>query len=617
MQEQHAKPEDILNRVFGYKNFRSDQKEIIDHALAGKSCLVLMPTGGGKSLCYQIPAIYQPGTGVVISPLIALMEDQVSALKECGVRAEYINSTLSLRETRKIEERLVNGDIDLLYLAPERLVNEATLALLDRIHINLFAIDEAHCVSQWGHDFRKEYMNLSVLKQRYPEVPRMALTATADVRTRDEILAQLQIDGRTFVGDFDRPNIKYLISAKDKPKQQLLDFLEAEHKGDCGIVYCMSRKKTEDTASFLRGHGYKALAYHAGMTPSERSETQGRFSRESGIVIVATIAFGMGIDKPDVRFVAHLDLSKNIEAYYQETGRAGRDGEPSNAWMVYGYQDIVLLRRMQAESDGSAAHKRVEQHKLDTFLGLCEATRCRRQILLKYFGQTHEGDCGNCDLCLNPVKTFNGTEPARKVLSAVMRTGQRFGATYIIDVLLGIRNERNGSLGHCDIPTFGVGKEFHETQWRSVIRQLVALNYLTVDAQGYGSLIMTPAATPLLKGEIELFLRHDILLQTHKVSKAAKAKKKKSRAGATTYTRSSSVGSGETGLYQKLVALRQSLAKKAGIPAYIIFHDRTLKEMAADRPVKDADFRALTGVGESKLARYGATFMEVIRNEVG
>ena len=626
MQKQQPSPKEILYRVFGYKEFRSDQQEIIDHALAGKSCLVLMPTGGGKSICYQIPALYLSGTCVVVSPLIALMQDQVSALQECGVRAEYINSTLSPRAASKIEERLLRGDIDLLYVAPERLVTEGMLALLDRIEVNLFAIDEAHCVSQWGHDFRKEYMHLGLLAKRYPNVPRMALTATADVRTREEILAQLSIEGTTFVGNFDRPNIQYRIAAKDKPKEQLLSFLEAEHKGDCGIVYCMSRKKTEETAEFLRTRGFNALPYHAGMTPESRADTQNQFTRESGIVIVATIAFGMGIDKPDVRFVAHLDLSKNIEAYYQETGRAGRDGEPSTAWMVYGFQDVVLLRKMLAESDSDAKHKRVEQSKLDAFLGLCEATQCRRQIILKYFGQSHSGNCGNCDLCLTPVKTFDGTEAARKALSAVFRTGQKFGANYIIDILLGVRSDRNSGLGHCELPTFGVGKEFSEIQWRSIIRQLVALNYLSVDALGYGSLVLTPEATPVLRGELKLLLRHDILLQTQKTARKSKRDSKSSRYSKSSERSSYAVGSKYAGsegtsggakgseLYKKLNALRHSLAKKAGIPAYIIFHDRTLIEMASEKPTKEAQFRALSGVGDHKLARYGDLFMDVIRN---
>lgn len=598
----NSSPKDILNKVFGFNEFRGDQEDIIDQTIRGRSSLVLMPTGGGKSLCYQIPALVCEGTAVVISPLIALMENQVSALKEYGIKAEFLNSSLTASASHSIQSRLLKNDIDLIYIAPERLMTDDMLSLLDRFRISLFAIDEAHCVSQWGHDFRKEYLRLSVLAERFPNIPRMALTATADLRTRKEIVKNLHIDGPIFVENFDRPNIQYRIAPKEKPRQQLLEFLKNEHKDDSGIVYCMTRKKTEETAAFLREKGFDAWAYHAGMSTGDRTDTQNRFLSHPGVVIVATIAFGMGIDKPDVRFVAHLDLSKNIEAYYQETGRAGRDGEPATAWMVYGYQDVVLLRRMLADSDADSLHKRVEQHKLNAFLGLCEGTSCRRQMLLQYFGQEETERCGNCDLCLTPVKTFNGTEPTRKVLSAVFRTGQRYGANYLIDILLGKRNERNEKFGHCELPTFGVGTDFNEVQWRSIIRQLVALNYLTVDPEGYGSLRLATSATPLLRGEAELFLRHDILAQKQK---GGKRKKRKSA--------DIELNANESGLFKKLAEVRRAIAKKANKPAYMIFHDKTLKEMAKSNPRTKIQMAEISGVGEHKLATYGTDFLDVLR----
>ncbi|MDA9951185.1 DNA helicase RecQ [Oligoflexaceae bacterium] len=590
----------ILNRVFGYPSFRGEQESIIDHVVGGGSALVLMPTGGGKSLCYQIPALVRPGTAVVISPLIALMQNQVSALKEYGVRAEFLNSSLNADEQRRVEGQFLAGELDLLYLAPERLMSDYMLETLEKSDVSLFAIDEAHCVSQWGHDFRKEYLQLSILAERFPGVPRLALTATADERTRSEIVSKLSLNGPVYISDFDRPNIQYRIAAKDTPKNQLLHFLKTEHDGDSGIVYCMTRKKTEDFAKFLNKNNINAYAYHAGMSHEHRTSVQDKFLGESSIVIVATIAFGMGIDKPDVRFVAHVDLSKNIEAYYQETGRAGRDGEPATAWMVYGFQDVVLLRQMLERSDSDEIHKRVEQAKLNSFLGLCEGTGCRRQLLLQYFGQVHDGSCGNCDLCINPVKTFDGTVAAQKVLSAVYRTGQRFGANYLIDLLIGKENERMVKFGHQNLPTFGVGGEFNDVQWKSIIRQLIAFNFIAVDEERFGGLRLSPLAGGVLKGETTVSLHEDILHQ--------KASKKKRAKASLSYEFDSS----ENPVFQKLRELRKTLAKKAGIPSYMIFHDAALKEMAQVKPKSLDEFSEISGVGEKKLAKYGAAFLEVV-----
>jgi ATP-dependent DNA helicase RecQ len=596
---------EILKATFGYSSFRGDQEKIISHVVNGGSGLVLMPTGGGKSLCYQVPALVLPGTTIVVSPLIALMENQVTALQEHGVQAAYLNSSLNVAEQHQVQAQLLDGDLKLLYVAPERLVTDEFMSLLERSQINLFAIDEAHCVSQWGHDFRKEYLQLSILDKRFPQIPRLALTATADVRTRDEIVTKLNLDGPVYVADFDRPNIQYRIATKNNPKKQLLDFLQSEHSDDSGIVYCMTRKKTEDVAKMLAQNGFNAFAYHAGMSNDKRSATQERFLTETPVIIVATIAFGMGIDKPDVRFVAHYDLSKNIEAYYQETGRAGRDGESATAWMIYGFQDVMMLRQMLEKSDADDLHKRVEQGKLDAFLGLCEATGCRRQLLLQYFGQEHHGQCGNCDLCLHPVKTFDGTIVSQKALSACFRTGQRFGANYLIDLLLGKSNERLLKFGHDSLPTYGVGHEFNAVQWKSVIRQLVALNYLSVDQEGYGGLKLAVGAMAVLKGQTKVLLHEDILHQQE-----SKQRKKKAPA------QQLELSDGQGELFSKLRELRQRLAKKAKVPPYMVFHDKTLKEIAQQRPDCLEDFSDISGVGEQKLKKYGLDFINVVRKHV-
>ena len=501
----------VLHRVFGYADFLGQQEAVIEHTVAGGDSLVLMPTGGGKSLCYQIPAIVREGVGVVVSPLIALMRDQVEGLRQTGVRAAYLNSTLSYREVLEVEAAMENGQLDLLYIAPERLFGARTLALLGRIRLALFAIDEAHCVSQWGHDFRPEYLQLSALREHFPDVPRIALTATADEPTRREIVHRLGL-GRApqFVSGFDRPNIRYAVVPKNRARQQLLRFLEERHRGNAGIVYCLSRRRVDDTAEWLRGAGVDALPYHAGLGADVRQRNQDRFQREDGIVIVATIAFGMGIDKPDVRFVAHLDLPKSIEAYYQETGRAGRDGEPADAWMVYGLQEVVTLRQMVEGSSAGERRKRLEVRKLEAMLGYCELTTCRRQTLLAYFGESLSEQCGNCDNCLTPVASWDATEACQKALSCVYRTGQRFGAGYLIDVLRGLGNKRIQSFGHDRIPTHGVGADIDPYRWRSVFRQLVARGLLSVDMEGYGSLRLTEASWPVLRGEEKVLMRQDL-----------------------------------------------------------------------------------------------------------
>ena len=504
----HRTPREVLDRVFGYGAFRGEQEAIIEHVAGGGDCLVVMPTGGGKSLCYQIPALLRAGVAVVVSPLIALMQDQVDALRQTGVRAGYLNSTLTFGEVRAIEDGARAGRLDLLYVAPERLMGERTLALLDGLRIALFAIDEAHCVSQWGHDFRPEYLQLSVLHERYPGVPRIALTATADEPTRREIAERLGLGGaRVFVSGFDRPNIRYAIVPKRNAREQLLRFLDAEHRGHAGIVYCLSRRKVEETAQWLRGRGYDALPYHAGMGAEERKRHQDAFVREDGVIIVATIAFGMGIDKPDVRFVAHLDLPKSIESYYQETGRAGRDGLPADAWMAYGLADVITLRQMVEGSEAGEQRKRLEVRKLDAMLGLCELTTCRRRTLLAYFGETRAEPCGNCDNCIAPPEAWDATEAARKALSCVYRTGQRFGAGYVIDVLLGKDNERIRGFGHHRLSTFGIGADLDVSTWRSVFRQLVARGLMRVDVEGFGSLKLTGESRAVLRGACEVRLR--------------------------------------------------------------------------------------------------------------
>ena len=597
----HTAPHEVLERVFGYDAFRGEQESIIDHVAGGGDALVVMPTGGGKSLCYQVPALLRDGVAVVVSPLIALMQDQVDALLQAGVRAAYLNSTLTFAEVRTIETDARAGSLDLLYVAPERLVGERTLALLDTIRIALFAIDEAHCVSQWGHDFRPEYLQLSVLHERHPDVPRIALTATADAPTRREIAERLGLgDARVFVSGFDRPNIRYAIVPKRNARDQLLRFLEAGHRGHAGIVYCLSRRKVEETARWLRERGYDALPYHAGMSADERKLHQDAFVREDAVVIVATIAFGMGIDKPDVRFVAHLDLPKSIESYYQETGRAGRDGAPADAWMAYGLSDVVALRQMVEGSGAEEQRKRIEVRKLDALLGLCELTTCRRLALLAYFGEERDDPCGNCDNCIAPPETWDATEAARKALSCVYRTGQRFGAGYVIDVLRGSDSERIRSFGHRRLSTFGIGEDIDATTWRSVFRQLVARGLMRVDIEGFGALKLTEASRSVLRGACEVRLRRD-----------APTPRKRRRESPAQAARTA-LGPEHQALFDALRARRRDLAREQGVPPYVIFHDVTLEAMAERQPRTLEAFAALPGVGEKKLERYAATFMEVI-----
>mgnify|MGYP001826709992 FL=1 len=591
----------ILQHTFGYDSFRPPQDEIIDTVVNGGDALVLMPTGGGKSLCYQIPALARPGCGVVVSPLIALMQDQVSALRQLGVSAAFLNSTLDSGQARQVEEDLVNGNLDLLYIAPERLTQARTSELLKRSPIALFAIDEAHCVSQWGHDFRADYLQLGLLHEQFPGIPRIALTATADERTRAEIIERLDLgEARRFIAGFDRPNIRYRIGLKQNAKQQLLRFLKDEHPDHAGIVYCLSRKKTEDVAFWLQEQGFNALPYHAGLSPQIRADYQSRFLREESVIMVATVAFGMGIDKPDVRFVAHLDMPKTVEAYYQETGRAGRDGSPSDAWMIYGLQDVIKLRQMLAGSEGSEEHKRAEQHRLNAMLGLCEITSCRRQSLLKYFGEHLQEPCGNCDSCLEPVATWDGSEAARKALSVVYRTGQRFGVNHLVDVLRGSEAERIYQFDHHLLPTYGVGKDLDANQWRSVFRQLVARGYLRVDMDRFGALCLEEQCRGLLRGEESIQLRRD----------AAKSKGKKQ-------TRTTLPEDIDVTLWEALRDRRRELAEEQGVPPYVIFHDRTLQEMCGALPRSLAQFGRLTGVGERKLDKYGDAFIQVVERHLG
>ena len=589
-------PLEILQSVFGYAVFREPQQKIIETVVEGGDALVLMPTGGGKSLCYQIPAIARTGCGIVISPLIALMLDQVNALRQVGIKASYLNSTLDSDSAAEVEQSLISNDLDLLYIAPERLCQERTLSLLERSNIALFAIDEAHCVSQWGHDFRADYLQLSILHQRFPKIPRIALTATADARTRKEIIERLDLGhAKQFIAGFDRPNIRYRITLKINAKQQLLRFLKDEHPSDAGIIYCLSRKKTEEIAFWLQQQGYKALAYHAGLNSEIRADHQSRFLREDSIIIVATIAFGMGIDKPDVRFVAHLDMPKTVESYYQETGRAGRDGEPSDAWMVYGLQDIIKLRQMMASSNGSEQHKRAEQHRLNAMLGLCEITSCRRQTLLNYFGETLEQPCGNCDTCLEPVNTWDGTKAARMALSAAYRTGQRFGVSHLIDLLRGTETEKIRQFQHNQLPTYGVGSELEINQWRSVFRQLVARGYFSVDLEGFGALRLEEKCRPLLRGETEVKLRQD--------NPRGKAKQQ---------TKTALPAEIDIALWEALRDCRRVLAEEQKVPPYVIFHDRTLQEMCLILPENLAEFGSINGVGERKLEKYGPVFLQAI-----
>lgn len=591
--------EKVLKTVFGYDSFRGQQREIIEQLILGRDALVLMPTGGGKSLCYQIPSIVRSGVGIVISPLIALMQDQVTALHQLGVKAAFLNSTLSMEEARLVEQQLRQGELDLLYIAPERLTSSWTQSLFQRINIALFAIDEAHCVSQWGHDFRVDYLQLSLLHENFPSIPRIALTATADEKTREEIVKRLDLgQAQAFISGFDRPNIRYRIVQKQNAKQQLLNFIRAEHSGDAGIVYCLSRKKVESTAEWLAEKGIKALPYHARLPNHVKQQNQHRFLMEDGIVIVATIAFGMGIDKPNVRFVGHLDLPKSIEGYYQETGRAGRDGEPANAWMAYGLQDVITLRQMLASSNADEVHKRVEFHKLDSMLALCELVSCRRQALLAYFGDELENDCGNCDTCLEPVETWDGTIAAQQALSCIYRTEQRFGVTYLLDVLLGKNNDRIKSFGHDKQSTFGIGKDLDEKQWRSVFRQLVAKAYVEVDFEGYGAFKLTEKCRPILRSEQTLMLRKDLAPEKVKRSKAEK--------------RSTAKGK-DTVLWDALRAKRRELADAQDVPPFVIFHDATLMAMIEEKPADLKQMSYISGVGEKKLELYGDQFLEVLQ----
>jgi len=591
---------DVLHRVFGFSGFIGQQEAVIEHTVAGGDSLVLMPTGGGKSLCYQIPAIVRDGVGVVVSPLIALMRDQVEGLRQTGVRAACLNSTLTYREVRETEAAVEAGQLDLLYVAPERLLGERTLELLSRTRLALFAIDEAHCVSQWGHDFRPGYLQLSALPELFPDVPRIALTATADEPTRREIVARLSLrDAPLFVSGFDRPNIRYQVVPKNNARAQLRRFLDGHH-GHAGIVYCLSRRKVDDTAEWLSGIGVNALPYHAGLDGATRERHQDRFNREDGVVIVATIAFGMGIDKPDVRFVAHLDLPKSVEAYYQETGRAGRDGEPAHAWMVYGLQEVVTMRSMVENSEAGEARKRLEVRKLDAMLGYCELATCRRRTLLAYFGETLAEDCGNCDNCLTPVAVWDATEASQKAMSCVYRTGQRFGAAYLTDVLRGRDTERVRRFGHDRLPTFGVGANLDAYQWRSVFRQLVARGLLSVEIEKYGSIRLTDASWPVLRGEAEVHMRMD-------VRPAAAKRKRKAQAPPP-----ADPATWDEALWEAVRTRRTELARAQSVPPYVIFHDATLREMVARRPCTREDFAELTGVGETKLDRYGDDFLAVI-----
>jgi ATP-dependent DNA helicase RecQ len=599
-----------LRDVFGYDAFRGAQQAIVKHVTDGGDALVLMPTGGGKSLCYQIPSLLRPGVGIVVSPLIALMHDQVDALKQLGVQAAFLNSSLDAEAAREVWRQALRGELKLLYVAPERLMTEGFLNLLERLQqdggIALFAIDEAHCVSQWGHDFRPEYRALTILHERFPDVPRIALTATADAPTRHEIVERLSLEqAQQFVSSFDRPNIRYRVALKNNARQQLLSFLETEHPNDAGIVYCLSRKKVEETALWLKDQGRDALPYHAGLDAAARSANQRRFLREEGVIMTATVAFGMGIDKPNVRFVAHLDLPKSMEGYYQETGRAGRDGLPANAWMAYGLGDVVSMRQMLMSGDAPEERKRVELQKLDALLGFCESTACRHQTLLRYFGEEHPGDCGQCDNCLEPVDTWDATQAAQMALSCVYRTGQRFGVVHLIDVLLGKETAKIEQFRHQQLSTFGIGKELAQAQWSSVYRQLVAAGLLNVDMEGYGGLRLAEAARPVLRGEQEVWLRRD----------AAPVKRKPDKAGRDSHLREAAAGANEDPLWQALKAKRLELAREQGVPPYVIFHDSTLLEILNRKPQALDEMGRITGVGQAKLAKYGDIFLRVVSDK--
>jgi len=603
----------VLNSVFGLPGFRGAQEEIVKHVIDGGNCLVLMPTGGGKSLCYQLPSLLREGCGIVVSPLIALMRDQVAGLLEAGVKAAVLNSTLTFDEASAVEQRLLAGDLDLLYIAPERLLTPRCLAMLGRAQIALFAIDEAHCVSQWGHDFRPEYIGLSVIAERFPDVPRIALTATADDLTRREIIDRLGLNNApTFVASFDRPNIRYEIVDKQNAHTQLKAFITERHAGDAGIVYCLSRAKVEDTAAALTKVGIEALPYHAGMDANLRARHQDRFINEDGVVIVATVAFGMGIDKSDVRFVAHLDLPKSVEAYYQETGRAGRDGKPSSAWMTYGLSDIVQQRRMIDESSGAEAFKRVSIGKLDALVSLAETTDCRRTRLLGYFGETlSAAKCGNCDNCLSPRIVRDGKVVAQKLLSCAYRTGQRFGAMHLIDVLVGRETERVRQFGHNKISVFGIGRELNEKQWRAALRQLVAMGHLRPDSEAFGALKLTDSARGVLKGETEVMLREETAGSRNRASRT------RSRRGSVAPLSTGRSDTGIATLLGSLKAWRSGVARKRGVPAYVVLHDATIDGIASSRPTTLEQLRGVAGIGDKKLEHYGDELIALVKEAGG
>ncbi len=593
--------QEILEKTFGYEEFRFEQAAIIEALLNGEDVLALMPTGGGKSLTYQIPALVREGCGVVVSPLIALMQDQVAALKQVGVKAAYLNSTLSQDESFDVLQNLRDGKLDLLYIAPERLINDYMLDQLSHAKLSLFAIDEAHCVSQWGHDFRPEYRKLSALQNRFPDVPRIAVTATADERTRQEITGQLGLEqGQTFISSFDRPNIRYTVTEGNGGRNELVKFIENEHKDDAGIVYCLSRKKVEEIANFLSLKGFNALPYHAGLDPQLRQDTQERFLREEGMIICATIAFGMGIDKPDVRFVAHMNLPKSIESYYQETGRAGRDGAPANAWMSYGLQDVIQLRSWVEDSDAGEEHKRVQSHKLDALLGLCEQSNCRRVSLLDYFGETLDEPCGNCDNCLNPPQMYDGTKDAQKLLSTVYRTNQMYGVGYLVDILKGKEDDRISRNGHDKLNVYGLGDDKTIQQWSRIVRQLIAEGYIYADVESYGAIKLKDKCRPILRGEETLMLRIPVK------AKLSPAKKRKANRPAFNLSEQ------DKPLYDALKTLRTNLSKTGNVPPYVIFGDATLEELVTFRPDNNDALLMITGIGEAKRDRYGKMLLEVV-----
>ena len=591
-------PKEILVNYFGYSSFRNYQEEIINQLLSGRDSMVLMPTGGGKSICYQIPSLIRPGTGIVISPLIALMHDQVVSLRQIDIKADFLNSTLDSSEAMTVKERLISGESDLLYVSPERVMRPDFLEMLNQIQIALFAIDEAHCVSQWGHDFRPEYLKLSILEEHFPDVPRIALTATADSITRKEILEKLKLsNAAVYISSFDRPNIRYRVGLKENIRTQLKNFLIREHSANSGIVYCMSRKKVESTAEWLSSEGYNAFPYHAGLKKSIRTENQRRFLTEDKVIIVATIAFGMGINKPDVRFVAHLDLPSSLECYYQETGRAGRDGEKADAWMVYSLGDVVALRNLMENSQGDEQYKRIQNQRLNALLGYCETAQCRRQVLLNYFGENLAEPCGNCDTCLDPLETWNGSVAAQKALSCIFRTGQMFGAGYLIDVLLGKQNERIARFGHDKASTFGIGKELSSQEWKSVYRQLIAAGMIKIDMDRKGGFRLANESRPILKGEQKIFFRRDPIPIKHRPQKRSQ------KVQSETIT---------LPLFDELRKLRLQIARDSELPPYMIFHDSTLIDMINQMPTTQEEMSLVSGIGRKKLERYGKQFLDIL-----